>query len=77
MKSIVITVDEQHVEEMDRIIVECENAGMVIQDKLELLGQICGEISEKNQPRIRSIKGIMSVEESGSFEIPPPDSDVQ
>lgn len=43
----------------------------------EELGLISGEIDEKDRAKVKGVKGVVDVENEQSYEVPPPNSDVQ
>jgi hypothetical protein len=76
-KAVIVTLDDAHLSEFDNVADKCQAAGLDVQDSLEFLGQITGEIDPAQEDALRQIPGILSVEESKEVKLPPPDSDVQ
>ena len=75
-KAVVVTVDDEHLSEFDQVATRCQAAGLDVQESLEFLGQITGQIDPANENALRKIPGI-AVEESKTVKLPTPDSDVQ
>ena len=76
-KAVIVTLDDEHLNEMNKVTDECQAAGLDVHESLEFLGQITGEIDPKQEDALRQIPGILSVEESKEVKLPPPDSEVQ
>eukprot|EP00913_Durusdinium_trenchii_P035334 g33064.t1 len=68
---------DQHLGDLDQVAEACRNAGLESDTQLKMLGQILGEIAVEDEQRLRSVPGVMGVEESGEIQLPPPDSDIQ
>ena len=76
-KAVIVTLDDDHLNEFDKVTDHCRAAGLDVQESLDFLGQITGEIDPNQEDALRQIPGILSVEESKDVNLPPPDSDVQ
>ncbi len=76
-KSVIITVDEQHRGDLEQVAAACRNAGLESDTRLEMLGQILGEIATQDEDGLRKVPGVIGVEESGEIQLPPPDSEIQ
>jgi len=76
-KAVVVTLDDQHVRDIQQVADKCRAAGMVVRDSLEFLGQITGEIDPEKESALGRIPGVLSVDASQDYQLPPPDSEVQ
>ena len=76
-KTVIVTLDDEHLSEFDKVNDKCQAAGLDVHESLEFLGQITGEIDPQQEDALRQIPGILSVEESKEVKLPPPNSDVQ
>lgn len=77
MKTVIVTLDDEHVAKIQQVATQCKAAGMVVGESLEVLGQITGRIDPKQEPALRKVPGVISVDESQDYQLPPGDSDVQ
>ena len=75
-KTVVITVDDK-ARKLNEVADDCKAAGLDLLHSLEFLGQITGEIDPTDENVLRRVPGVLSVEESIGYQLPPPDSDVQ
>lgn len=76
-KVVIVTLDDQHVRDIRQVADKCRAAGMLVQDSLEFLGQITGEIDPEKESALSQIPGVLSVDASEEYQLPPPDSEVQ
>ncbi len=77
MKTVIVTLDDEHVVKIEQVASQCEAAGMVVGESLEVLGQITGRIDPKQEPALRRVRGVISVDESEDYQLPPSDSEIQ
>ena len=75
-KSVVIVVDDKK-NDIKEVAKDCRAAGLDVRDLLEFLGQITGEIEPEKADSLRHVRGVLSVEESHDYQLPPPDSEIQ
>ena len=59
------------------IVARCRKAGMTIEHEMKSIGTITGSIDESALEKLSRVKGVSQVEPERSFQIAPPDSDVQ
>jgi hypothetical protein len=76
-KAVIVTVDDNSIEDLNRVADECKAVGLHVQGALEFLGQITGEIDPQDEDKLRRVRGVLSVDESRDFQLPPPDSETQ
>ena len=74
-KSIVITVDDDHLPRIDHVASELRSLGMHVDEVLKATGLICGT-ADCQLTVLKKVPGVMSVEAQTSFDIPPSDSPV-
>lgn len=76
-KNVIVTVDESHASDIVEVAGRCRAAGLNVRDSLEFLGQITGDVDPEHEDALRQVPGVLSVEESQEYQLPPPDSDIQ
>ena len=76
-KSVVVTLDNEHMSQIEQVADECRAAGLVVHEFLEMLGQVTGEIDPDKENELRKVSGVLSVEESQEYQLPPPNSEIQ
>ena len=62
---IIITVDDQHLSEIQTVASACKAEGMRVDNVLSVTGIITGEISKVSLSKIESITGVANVEPDG------------
>jgi hypothetical protein len=76
-KKITVTVDDVHRERIEAVADQLRAAGMRIQQVLPTLGIITGTIPENRPGAIANVTGVVQVEDQETFQLPPPDADIQ
>jgi hypothetical protein len=76
-KRIPVRIALEEGQDIKSIVNQLRSAGLKIEQVMDQVGAISGSVDSNALQKIRKIKGVASVEESTSFQIPPPDSEVQ
>jgi hypothetical protein len=74
---IVVSVDSAHMPILAEVVAELESAGMVVDQTLPVLGTIAGRVPQARLDEVGHVEGVAAIEPARSFQLPPPDSDVQ
>jgi hypothetical protein len=77
MLNIVVTVGERRLAEVVDVAEELRRRGMVVEQVHQSTGLITGAIPEHLQGALRSVPGVSSVDVERSYQLPPPDADIQ
>lgn len=73
-----ISVDDEHLDKMPEVVKKIKKAGVKVDQQLESLGIITGSVDADRFDLLDRIKGVANVErDEGSFQIAPPDSELQ
>ena len=75
--NLTVSVADDHLKNFSEIVARCRKAGMNVTNEMESIGMISGSIDDDALEKLRRVKGVAVVEPQGSFQIAPPDSDVQ
>jgi hypothetical protein len=75
-KSIVVTVQDDHLPEIQKVASQLRKRGMHVDAVLEGIGLISGSVLE-SVPDLRSVPGVAAVEQQTQFQVPPPDAPVK
>ena len=76
-------MSEQHVtvttdgRDIDATVESLRAAGMTVTDVHREIGIVSGSVAPANRDSLNAVSGVDAVESDQSFEIAPPDSDVQ
>jgi hypothetical protein len=65
--NVLVTVDDQHRDQVEAIARQAKLAGMNVADVFPLGGVIAGEIAPADLDKLGAIEGIASVEEEPQF----------
>lgn len=74
---IVVSVDDEHLGRLDEIAAALERMGVKVEHRMPSLGTISGVADAAAVERIRAVAGVEAVEVARTFQVPPPDSEVQ
>lgn len=75
-RSIVVTVDDERMPKIAEVAEQLRSRGVQVDSVMEATGIITGS-TDAHSADLRSIPGVMSVEDQPHFQLPPPDSSVQ
>lgn len=76
-KPIIVTVTDDALNKIDDLAAQLAAKGMKVDKVMPLTGVISGSAAPTKMSGLRNVKGVMSVEEEVTAELPPPDSPVQ
>ncbi len=66
---IIVKVEDAVADKLSEIAVECENAGMTVEQQMSAVGMITGAIEQSNVSKVEQIKGVSYVEESKTINL--------
>ena len=72
-----VSVEDAQLTRFPEVVRACKQAGMKVEEQMEAIGVISGEIDAAKLDDLRRVRGVAHVEEERSFRIAPPESDVQ
>lgn len=76
-KVVVITVDENQLEQIQQVANNLREAGLEVREIHATIGIIIGSIGNTKRANLTSIPGVTAVEEERSIQLPPPNSNIQ
>jgi hypothetical protein len=74
---VLVSLSDEHVPAIDEVAGKLRDAGMEVQRSLPEIGTITGRVDPSKLKSLGDVEGVAALEEARSFEIAPPDSDVQ
>ena len=75
--NLTVSIADQQADHFNEWVDEVKRSGFEVEQELKSLGVVTGKMDEEKVERLKKVKGVAHVEESRSFQLPPPDSDVQ
>ncbi len=72
-----VTVADDHLAQTPAVAEQLRAAGMRVDQVLDAVGVITGWVSAEHRPSIEAVPGVAAVEEETTFQLAPPDSEVQ
>lgn len=74
---ITVTVDDDHLASIDAIVDQLRAAGMQVDQVLRPVGVITGSVAGSKRASVDAVPGVAAVEDETSYQIAPPDAEVQ
>ena len=74
---VLVLVAQDYRARMSEVAEALRTRGMSVQSMLEETGTITGSIGAGGLESLRGLPGVEAVEPGGTFQLPPPDSDLQ
>lgn len=74
---VTLSVGDAHLRRFDEVARAAEAAGLRIEQRLDGIGVLTGQIDAKALGRLRAVPGVEGVEQERRVGIAPPDSTVQ
>ena len=62
VQRVVVTVDDQHLEQIKTVASGLRSAGMKVNKIMPVLGIVGGNVAQEKMPALRSVKGVANVE---------------
>ncbi len=76
-EQVVISVADDQVDDMSSVVEALRTAGLAVTEVLESVGVVTGTVDRAALSALSAVPGVVEVEQSKVFEVPPPDSPVQ
>jgi hypothetical protein len=77
MGRISVTVDDSHLHVTQEVADALRHNGMDVDQVLDAVGIITGSVPEGGEELLAAVEGVASIDRQSSFELPPPDADLQ
>ena len=74
---ICVSVDEAHLAHIQQIAEQLQSSGMIVEQTLSSIGVINGSIQAEQFNSLTHIEGVKNVEPQQSYQLNPPNSDIQ
>lgn len=72
-----ISIDDAHLDQMREISQNLQAVGLQVEQTLQTLGIISGSIDSTQVDRLSQVEGVQHVEPDRSYQLPPPNADIQ
>ena len=74
---ITVTIDDDHLARADEVADQLRAAGMTVEQVLGTVGIITGSVGPDQRASLEAVPGVAAVEDETTFQIAPPDAEVQ
>lgn len=74
---ITVTIDDDHVPRANEVADQLRAAGMTVEQVLGTVGIITGSVDAGQRASLEAVPGVAAVEEETTFQIAPPDAEIQ
>jgi hypothetical protein len=75
--NLTVSIKDEHLPRFTDVVNRIRKTGFAVDQELKSTGVVTGNIDSEKISDLRKLNEIAHVEESRSFKIPPPESDVQ
>jgi hypothetical protein len=72
-----VSVADDHLDRFSEVVQRLEQAGLNVEQQLQGLGAVSGSIESDKLADLERVKGVAAVEPARTFQIAPPDSEIQ
>jgi hypothetical protein len=72
-----VSVDDAHLEAIGAVVDALRGQGMEVEQVMDQLGIISGVVPDAARDSLMAVEGVLSIDESQGFRLPPPDSSLQ
>jgi hypothetical protein len=74
---ITVTVTDDQLTNIDELVDRLRAAGMQVDQVLPTVGVITGSVTKPQRTSVGRVAGVAAVEDETTFQIAPPDADIQ
>ena len=74
---VVISVADSHLAHFENVVKQLRSKGLKVASAMEQIGTISGSITPEKLDALSKVKGVAAVERSQTYQLPPPDSEIQ
>jgi hypothetical protein len=74
---VTVTVHDDQLTHIDELADRLRDAGMRVDQVLHPVGVIIGSVPSAQRAMIETMPGVVAVEGETTFQLPPPDADIQ
>lgn len=71
----VVTVDDKHLDSLPDVVEQLRDRGLQVEQVLEMLGTVTGTAADADA--LRTVEGVQSVSQEESYQISPPEEEIQ
>ncbi len=72
-----ISVSDDHLDRFPEVVSELRKAGLQVEQELAAVGIVSGTVEEDQLADVEKVAGVAAVEPEVSYQLPPPESDIQ
>jgi len=59
------------------VVDRLQRAGLAVDQVLDAIGVVTGSVAHDKRAALKGLDGVLAVEDDNTFQLPPPDSEVQ
>ncbi len=75
--NLTVSIADQELPHFRELVARIKSLGLEVDQELESVGVVTGAIDQEKIQDLKKLKGVANVEESRTFRIAPPESEVQ
>lgn len=74
---VTVTVHDDQLPDIDELADRIRDAGMRVDQVLHSMAVITGSVPSAQRAMIETVPGVAAVEDEATFQLPPPDAEIQ
>ena len=75
--NVTVSIQDEHLSQFPEVVDGMKKNGFEVDQELKSLGVVTGKIDSEKVHALKGLKAVGNVEESRSFQIAPPESEIQ
>jgi hypothetical protein len=75
--SVVVSVDDDHLDDIDKVVMDLRRVGLHVDNVLEPVGMVTGTVPGAALEALESVPGVAEVELQRVNRVAPPDAEIQ
>ena len=75
--SVVVSVDDDHLDDIDKVVTDLRRAGLRVDNVLDAVGVVTGTVAGASVEALESVPGVAEVELERVNRVAPPDAEIQ
>jgi len=77
MTQVTVTVDDTHLRSIGTVARSLEQTGMRVDKVMAAVGVITGSVDSGTESTLTGVPGVASVDRDNTYQLPPPDAEIQ
>ena len=72
-----VSIDDAYIDQIQEVADRLKDTGMDVEQTMQIVGVVTGSIDSDKISSLYSVEGVQAVESQRTYQLNPPDSDIQ